>query len=58
MSNEYDPRRLAETAMKQALESEGFERQRLIRFAQAWHEIARERERPAELATRRPSRAR
>ena len=58
MSNEYDPRQLAETAMKQALESEGFERQRLIRFAQAWHEIARERERAVERPATRPSRAR
>ena len=57
MSSEYDPRRLAETAMKQALASEGFERQRLIRFAQAWHEIARERERPVQTPATRPSRA-
>jgi hypothetical protein len=58
MGNEYDPRRLAEAAMKQALASEGFERQRLIRFAQAWHEIARERERPVEASATRPSHAR
>ena len=43
MSSEYDPQALAVAAMKLAVASEGLERHRLIRFAQAWHEIARER---------------
>jgi hypothetical protein len=41
MQNEYAPQREAEKAMKQAVAAKGLERQRLIRVAQAWHEIAR-----------------
>jgi hypothetical protein len=58
MNGEFDPQRQAEAAMKQALASEGIERQRLIRYAQAWHELARERERPEREPLKRPSRAR
>lgn len=43
MSTEYDPQREAEAAMKQAVASEGADRQRLIQLALAWHQLARER---------------
>ena len=43
MQNHYDPQREAEAALKQAVAIEGLERQRLIRVAQAWLEIARQR---------------
>ncbi|MBR0775308.1 hypothetical protein JQ543_19970 [Bradyrhizobium diazoefficiens] len=43
MCIEYDPQREAEAAMKQAAESEGAARQRLIQLALVWHRLARER---------------
>jgi hypothetical protein len=43
MSNYYDPKHEAEVAMKRAAASEGDDRQRLIRLAIAWHELARDR---------------
>ena len=43
MCIEYDPQREAEAAIKQAAESEGAARQRLIQLALAWHRLARER---------------
>ncbi len=39
----YDPQREAEAAMKRAVAAEGADRQRLIRLALAWHELARDR---------------
>jgi hypothetical protein len=41
MDSDYDPRREAEAAMKLAMASDGLERQRLIRLAAAWQELAR-----------------
>ncbi|WP_199751551.1 RuvA C-terminal domain-containing protein [Bradyrhizobium sp. RP6] len=38
----YDPQREAEAAMKRAAEAEGADRQRLIRLALAWHQLARD----------------
>jgi hypothetical protein len=46
MGSDYDPRRQAEAAMKEAVRADGFERQRWIRLAQAWLEIARTRPDP------------
>ena len=42
MYTEYDPQHEAEAAMKRAAEAEGVDRQRLIRLALAWHELARD----------------
>jgi len=47
MRSDYDPQREAEDAMKQAVVTEGMERQRWLRVAQAWSELARGR-RPVE----------
>jgi hypothetical protein len=41
MEKDYDPRREAEAAMKQAVQADGPERQRWIQIAQAWLAIAR-----------------
>ncbi|BAR58141.1 hypothetical protein ACFLEY_41675 [Bradyrhizobium sp. YCK136] len=41
MSNDFDPQVQAEAAMKEAVNADGFERQRWIRVAQAWLELAR-----------------
>jgi len=41
MDSDYDPRRLAEAAMKLAVHANGVERQRWIQIAQTWLEIAR-----------------
>ena len=38
----YDPQHEAEAAMKRAAEAEGADRQRLIRLALAWHQLARD----------------
>jgi hypothetical protein len=43
MNAKYDPQLEAETAMKRAAASEGLDRQRLIKLALAWHELARDR---------------
>lgn len=43
MSSDYDPRRQAEAAIKEAVLADGFERQRWILLAQAWLELARTR---------------
>ncbi|MCP3469931.1 hypothetical protein NLM33_06260 [Bradyrhizobium sp. CCGUVB1N3] len=43
MSTEYDPESEAEALMKRAAASEGADRQRLIRLALAWHQLARQR---------------
>ncbi|MCK1708554.1 MULTISPECIES: hypothetical protein [Bradyrhizobium] len=42
MSNNYDPQREAEAAMKRAAASEGDDRQKLIQLAVAWHLLARD----------------
>jgi hypothetical protein len=41
MGSDYDPRRQAEAAMKEAVRADGSERQRWIQLAQAWLELAR-----------------
>ncbi|MCK1284683.1 hypothetical protein IVB41_12220 [Bradyrhizobium sp. 44] len=41
MGNEYDPQGQAEAAMKEAVRSDGVERQRWIEVAQAWLKLAR-----------------
>lgn len=43
MESDYDPEGEAEAAMKMAVMAIGPERQRLIRLAMAWHELARMR---------------
>ncbi|MCK1716073.1 MULTISPECIES: hypothetical protein [unclassified Bradyrhizobium] len=43
MDNDYDPRRQAEAAMKEAANADGFERLRWIGLALAWLELARTR---------------
>lgn len=45
MENYFDPEREAEAAMKLAVAVNGAERQKWIRVAMAWHELARERNR-------------
>jgi len=43
MSSDYDPWRQAEAAMREAVHARGFEeRQRWIRLAQVWLELARD----------------
>jgi len=44
MDSDYDPRREAEAEIKRALLADGLERQRWIRMAQAWLELARPHE--------------
>ncbi|MHC2576529.1 hypothetical protein ACVI1J_001763 [Bradyrhizobium diazoefficiens] len=57
MGSDFDPQKQAEAAMKAAVNADGFERQRWIRFAQAWLELARShhgsalRSRPARART-------
>jgi hypothetical protein len=46
MGSDYDPRRQAEAAMKEAVRAGSFERQRWVRLAQAWLEIANTRPDP------------
>jgi hypothetical protein len=41
--DDYDPEREAEAAMKLAIAADGTDRQRLIRLAMAWRELARAR---------------
>ncbi|MBR0913891.1 hypothetical protein [Bradyrhizobium japonicum] len=41
MGNDLDPQKQAEAALKEAVNADGFERQRWIRVAQAWLELAR-----------------
>ncbi|WP_314950391.1 hypothetical protein [Bradyrhizobium cosmicum] len=41
MHDDCDPERETLTAMKFALAADGLERQRLVRLAMAWQEIAR-----------------
>jgi hypothetical protein len=43
MDNDFDPQAQAEAAMNEAVQADGFERQRWIRVAQAWLELARAR---------------
>jgi len=43
MGNQYDPEREAEAALKLAAAADGLERQRWIRLALAWQEMARAR---------------
>jgi len=43
MRSDYDSEREAEDAMKQAVATEGMERQSWLRLAQAWSELARGR---------------
>jgi hypothetical protein len=43
MGSDHDPRHHAEEAMRQAVSTDGMERQRWIRLAQAWLELARTR---------------
>ncbi|MET4344690.1 hypothetical protein [Bradyrhizobium sp. RT9a] len=43
MDGDYDPQREAEAAMKLAMAVDWPERQRLIRLAMAWQELARMR---------------
>src|SRR4051794_10804153 len=43
MDNDFDPQAQAEAAMNQAVQADGFERQRWIRVAQAWLELTRAR---------------
>lgn len=59
MENYYDPELEAEAAMKLAVAVHGAERQKWIRVAIAWQELARERERwtasPKRLLNRTPA---
>jgi hypothetical protein len=41
--DDYNPQREAEAAMKLAIATDGVDRQRLIRLAMAWRELARDR---------------
>lgn len=41
MQDEYDAQREAEMAMRRAVATDGLERQRWLRVAQAWSELAR-----------------
>jgi hypothetical protein len=43
MQNDYDPQREADLAMRQAVATDGPERQQRLRVAQAWNELARTR---------------
>ncbi|MCK1576838.1 hypothetical protein [Bradyrhizobium sp. 174] len=43
MDNDFDPQAQAEAAMNEAVQADGLERQRWIRVAQAWLELARAR---------------
>jgi hypothetical protein len=46
MNGDFDPRAQAEAAMREAVQAEGSERQRLIQVAQAWLELVRTRPQP------------
>ena len=41
MQNDYDPQREAVMAMRQAVATDGLERQRWLHVVQAWNELAR-----------------
>ncbi|MCA1411734.1 hypothetical protein I6F30_11360 [Bradyrhizobium sp. NBAIM20] len=54
MDNDFDPELRAEEAVKEAVLTEGSERQRWLLLAQAWLELARIRCRPSS-ATAQPN---
>jgi hypothetical protein len=46
MGSDLDPQQQAQAAMKEAVVADGVERQRWLRIAQAWLELARMRPEP------------
>ncbi|MCK1480588.1 hypothetical protein IVB27_39135 [Bradyrhizobium sp. 197] len=47
MGSDFDPQQQAQAAIQEAVVVGGFERQRWLRIAQAWLELARTRLEPA-----------